>query len=85
MENAKILIVDDDVDLAKAMQITLESRQYTVITAENKTAALPRLGQVIELVVSHCDPTVNQFECYFVTRDDKVVDQWPIDMRGRSQ
>ena len=35
MENAKILIVDDDLDLSTALQITLESQQYTVITASD--------------------------------------------------
>jgi D-serine deaminase-like pyridoxal phosphate-dependent protein len=59
--------------------------EYGKLCAENKTTALPRLGKVIELVVSHCDPTVNQFDCYFLTRNNKVVDQWPIDLRGRSQ
>jgi D-serine deaminase-like pyridoxal phosphate-dependent protein len=59
--------------------------EYGMLSAENKKDALPRIGNVIELVVSHCDPTVNQFDCYFVTRDNKVVDQWPIDMRGKSQ
>ena len=59
--------------------------EYGRLSAQGNTAALPRLGQVVELVVSHCDPTVNQFDCYFVTRGNKVVDQWPIDMRGRSQ
>ena len=59
--------------------------EYGRLSAQDKTAALPRLGTVVELVVSHCDPTVNQFDCYYVTRGDKVVDQWPIDMRGRSQ
>jgi D-serine deaminase-like pyridoxal phosphate-dependent protein len=59
--------------------------EYGRLSAKNNTAALPRLGKVIELVVSHCDPTVNQFDYYFVTRDNKVVDQWPIDLRGRSQ
>ena len=59
--------------------------EYGKLSAKNKTAALPRIGKVIELVVSHCDPTVNQFDNYFVTRDDEVVDQWPIDLRGRSQ
>ena len=28
MENAKIMIVDDDLDLTKALQIKLESEQY---------------------------------------------------------
>ena len=59
--------------------------EYGKLRTENKTTALPRLGKVIELIVSHCDPTVNQFDCYFLTRNNKVVDQWPIDLRGRSQ
>ena len=33
MEDAKILIVDDDLDLTKALQTILESQQYTVVTA----------------------------------------------------
>ncbi len=41
------------------------------------------LGDVLELVVSHCDPTVNLFDVLFMTRNDIVTDIWPIDMRGR--
>ncbi len=44
-----------------------------------------RLGQVVELVVSHCDPTVNLFDVLHVTSGDAVVDLWPIDMRGCSR
>ena len=33
MEDANILIVDDDLDLTKALQTILESQQYTVVTA----------------------------------------------------
>jgi len=33
MEGAKILIVDDDLDLTKALQTILESQQYTVVPA----------------------------------------------------
>jgi DNA-binding response OmpR family regulator len=33
--NAKIVVVDDDVDLAKALQVTLESENYIVFTASN--------------------------------------------------
>lgn len=40
MENAKILIVDDDLDLANAMQAILESRDYTVITASDKAGGM---------------------------------------------
>jgi len=50
-----------------------------------ESAACPALGTVLELVVSHCDPTINLFEELFVVRDGTVVDVWPIDLRGRSQ
>ncbi len=43
------------------------------------------IGEVLELVVSHCDPTVNLFDFFYVTRKEKIVDVWPIDMRGKSQ
>jgi len=48
-------------------------------------ALLPELGSVLELVVSHCDPTVNLFDGYYITRAGKVADVWPIDLRGRCQ
>lgn len=41
------------------------------------------LGDVLELVVSHCDPTVNLFDVLFMTRNDTVTDIWPVDMRGK--
>ena len=43
MENAKILIVDDDQDLVKALQATLESRQYTVLTAADRTEGMEKI------------------------------------------
>jgi len=43
------------------------------------------LGEVLELVVSHCDPTVNLFDFFYVIRDEIVKDIWPIDMRGKCQ
>ena len=46
---------------------------------------LPQLGTVLELVTSHCDPTINQFDCLYITQGEKVVDRWPIDLRGKSQ
>jgi D-serine deaminase-like pyridoxal phosphate-dependent protein len=46
---------------------------------------LPQLGTVLELVTSHCDPTINQFDRLYITRGEKVIDQWPIDLRGKSQ
>jgi D-serine deaminase-like pyridoxal phosphate-dependent protein len=41
------------------------------------------LGDVLELVVSHCDPTINLFDVLYMTRNDVVTDIWPVDMRGK--
>lgn len=49
------------------------------------TAKLPSLGEVIELIVPHCDPTINLFDHFFITENDIVVDVWEIDLRGKSQ
>ena len=46
---------------------------------------LPAIGDVLELIVSHCDPTINLFDKYFITHGDQVVDIWNIDLRGCSQ
>ncbi|MGB2809305.1 MAG: response regulator [Sedimentisphaerales bacterium] len=43
MENAKILLVDDDPDYTKALKATLESGQYTVITAANRTEGMEKI------------------------------------------
>ena len=48
-------------------------------------AKRPQLGDVLELIVSHCDPTNNLHDRFYVTQGDRVVDIWPIDLRGKSQ
>lgn len=42
-------------------------------------APAPALGDVIELLTSHCDPTVNLHRAYYVVDGDEVIDVWPID------
>jgi D-serine deaminase-like pyridoxal phosphate-dependent protein len=44
---------------------------------------LPKLGEVLELVVAHCDPTINLFDHFYITENDIVVDRWDIDLRGK--
>ena len=58
--------------------------EYGRITGADN-AELPALGTVLELITSHCDPTINLFDYYFLTRGEKVVGMWPIDLRGCSQ
>jgi len=42
----------------------------------------PKVGDVIDLITSHCDPTVNMHDAYHVIEGDTLVDIWPIDARG---
>jgi 3-hydroxy-D-aspartate aldolase len=44
---------------------------------------LPKVGQRVECMVPHCDPTVNLFDEYHVMRGRMLEAIWPIDARGR--
>jgi len=46
MEDAKILIVDDDPDIAEALKMTLEANRYKVYTAANGTEGLKQVKAV---------------------------------------
>jgi len=42
-----------------------------------------RLGQVVQFVTPHCDPTVNLHDYYWVQEDDELIHScWPITARG---
>jgi len=43
MEKAKVVIVDDDLDLTKALQIVLESEQYAVVTASDRAGGMEKI------------------------------------------
>jgi len=43
VENAKILIVDDDLDLTKALKVTLESQNYSVVTASDRMEGMEKI------------------------------------------
>jgi len=51
----------------------------------NKNQKAPALGTVLELITSHCDPTINLFDKIYVVKNNKVIDEWKIDLRGCSQ
>ncbi len=44
----------------------------------------PRLGERLQLVPGHCDPTVNLHDWYVAVRNGRVEDLWPITARGAS-
>ncbi len=41
-------------------------------------------GDLVGLVVPHCDPTINMFDWYHCVRGDELVELWPIEARGCS-
>lgn len=43
----------------------------------------PHLGDRVEFVVPHCDPTVNLHDYYHVMDGDTLVALWPVTARGR--
>lgn len=47
-----------------------------------EAAVQPPLGTAFELVVPHCDPTINLYGHYHVVEGDRLVDIWPIEARG---
>jgi D-serine deaminase-like pyridoxal phosphate-dependent protein len=44
----------------------------------------PIIGSVQRFITPHCDPTVNLHDAYWVMRDDKIHERWPISARGCS-
>ncbi len=54
--------------------------EFGAITA-SAGASLARLGDRLELIVPHCDPTVNLYDHLYVMRGEKVEAVWPITAR----
>jgi D-serine deaminase-like pyridoxal phosphate-dependent protein len=40
------------------------------------------IGDLLELLPSHIDPTINLHDVFYVVEEGKVVDLWPIAARG---
>lgn len=49
------------------------------------SGSLPGNGEVIEMVVPHCDPTINLYDQFVIVQNNEVIDVWDIDLRGKSQ
>jgi D-serine deaminase-like pyridoxal phosphate-dependent protein len=42
-----------------------------------------KLGDAVEFLTPHCDPTINLYDRYHCVRGDTLIDIWPVDARGR--
>jgi D-serine deaminase-like pyridoxal phosphate-dependent protein len=45
-------------------------------------AALPTVGAKVRVLPAHIDPTVAYHERLFLVEDDRVLEAWPVDLRG---
>lgn len=65
----------------------IEGAVVTALNDEHAIIALPEdsrleIGDRIELLPSHTDPTVNLHDVFYVVDGGRVVDVWPIAARG---
>lgn len=58
--------------------------EYGGLTFENPSREI-KIGDKVEFLVSHCDPTVNLYDHYDCIRNEIVEDIWEISGRGMSQ
>jgi D-serine deaminase-like pyridoxal phosphate-dependent protein len=52
------------------------------ITYDAKGGGVLKLGDTVEFLTPHCDPTINLYDRYHCVRGDTLVDIWPVDARG---
>jgi D-serine deaminase-like pyridoxal phosphate-dependent protein len=58
--------------------------EYGGLTFENPSREI-KIGDKVEFLVSHCDPTVNLYDNYYCIRNEIVEDIWEVSGRGMSQ
>ena len=62
-----------------------ESDEFGILSYAEDASRKYRVGEKLELIVSHCDPVVNLYDCIYATRRDAVEAVWPIAARGMSR
>jgi D-threonine aldolase len=44
--------------------------------------SLPRVGDLVRVLPAHVDPTMAYHERLYLVADDRVLEAWPVDLRG---
>ena len=57
--------------------------EHGIVSLNNPSRSV-QLGETLELVTPHCDPTANLHDYYFV-KEQEVIELWPISARGCSR
>ncbi len=66
------------------MSYTSGSDEFGTLRYEEEPSRTYKVGDKIELIVSHCDPVVNLYNHLYAVRGERVEAIWPISARGMS-
>ena len=67
------------------MEYTAGSDEFGSIRLTTPPSKPYKIGDLLEVIVPHCDPVVNEYDQIYGIRKDKVEVVWPITARGKSQ
>jgi D-serine deaminase-like pyridoxal phosphate-dependent protein len=57
---------------------------YHAVVEVPDGAALPAIGDVLAVIPNHVCPVVDLVDTFAVSREGRLIGQWPVDARGRS-
>lgn len=66
------------------MAYTSGSDEFGTLRYEDNASRSYKVGDKLELIVSHCDPVVNLYSQMYAIRNDRVEALWPVAARGMS-
>ena len=66
------------------LSYTSGSDEFGSLRYEENASRTYKVGDKLELIVSHCDPVVNLYNQMYAIRNDRVEAIWPIAARGMS-
>ena len=69
----------------RGMEYRSESDEFGILRYDDDPSRVYRVGDKLELIVSHCDPVVNLYDRLYAARGDRVEAVWPIAARGMSR
>jgi 3-hydroxy-D-aspartate aldolase len=67
------------------MEYNAGSDEFGGIRFSSPPAKDYKIGDMLEVIVPHCDPVVNEYDQMYGIRNEKVEVVWPVTGRGKSQ
>lgn len=58
--------------------------EHGILTFKDPSREI-KVGEKVLLLTSHCDPTINLYDDYYVYNGEEVEEIWPVAGRGKSQ